>query len=64
MEGEKKLNPHMASLYLDVPKSTLARWRTSNIGPGYYKLGGSVFYTQNDLDLYIDSCKVETNDKS
>lgn len=60
-----KMNPEEAAAYLDVEPSTLATWRSKNIGPVYYKPGGnskkaSVYYFKNDLDDYIKSGKIQT----
>ncbi len=45
-----------AALYLGVEPQTLATWRCLGKGPGaYIKIGGRVFYRQDDLDRFIES---------
>ena len=43
------LTPREAATFLGLSIRTLARYRSKGHGPAYYKLGGSVRYTLEDL---------------
>ena len=51
------LNPDAAVEYLDgaVTVGTLAKWRSSGIGPRFLRIGSKIFYEQAALDAYIES---------
>ncbi len=56
-----------ASLYLEsrgypVKASTLEVWRCQSKGPKYRKIGRRVFYTQQDLDEFLEGIQVQTID--
>ncbi|MDR2973555.1 MAG: helix-turn-helix domain-containing protein [Propionibacteriaceae bacterium] len=46
--------------YLGVPAKTLAVWRVSKPrrGPEFVKIGRHVRYRRDDLDAFIDACRV------
>lgn len=48
-----------AAAYLGIKAHTLDQWRSdkTNVIP-YYKIGGRVFYRQEDLDEYLARCRV------
>lgn len=49
------LTAAQASVYLQVPVSTLAVWRSTNrVHLPYVKLGGLVRYRRCDLEAFID----------
>lgn len=41
--------------FLEISKITLRNWRWTGKGPAYRKAGGKVFYTQADIDEWINS---------
>ena len=40
---------------LGVTKGTLANWRTSGLGPRYFKPIGKVKYRKSDVEAFIDA---------
>ena len=44
-----------AADYYDVSEKTMDGWRVRGVGPRYVKLGGRVFYRQEDLDAHIEA---------
>lgn len=50
-----------AANYLRLGAQTLNQMRRENTGPNYIKLGRKVFYRTDDLDTYIASMIVVTN---
>jgi len=53
-----------AAKIIGVSTGTLAAWRFRNMGPTYYKLvkgkSGTIVYTLDDIDAWLDSCRVPT----
>jgi excisionase family DNA binding protein len=48
-----------ASIYLGISVQTLRNWRHQRRGPHYLKVGGrSVRYHLQDLDSYLDQCRI------
>lgn len=39
-----------------LAEQTLAAWRSEGKGPGYVKLGKTVFYRRADLKVWIEKC--------
>lgn len=50
-----------AAVMLLNSTDTLATWRSQGKGPLYVKLGKRVFYTTNDLRVWIEAKAVEQN---
>ena len=46
-------NSDEAAAELRVAKGTLENWRTSGNGPTFLKIGGKVFYRDEDLQTFI-----------
>lgn len=44
---------------LDIPYSTLAKWRLITTGPAFKKLGGHVRYLGRDLNSWLDKQTVK-----
>jgi len=44
-----------AADYMGLAPSTMRAWRVRGRGPRYYKIGGRVFYKQDDLDAWIEA---------
>jgi hypothetical protein len=49
-----------AAKLFGVTENCLARWRSANIGPAYYKLAGRIFYKKEDLQAFIERARVPT----
>lgn len=47
-----RLNVEQAARFLGVSVSTLNRWRGTNEGPVWIKLGGRVYYHAEDLRAF------------
>lgn len=57
------LTPKDAAEFLHVPVATLAKWRCHRQGPRYSRLHAkSIIYAQADLEAFIASMAVETDD--
>lgn len=55
------LDTATAAAYLGGLKpSTLERWRCCGGGPAFHKIGGRVFYRQEDLDAFIEAGRRRT----
>ena len=53
-----------AAKYLRLSSKTLDKFRLSDRGPRYYKLGRRVMYTQKDLDSWAqDRQYISTHDE-
>lgn len=46
-----------AAKFIGMSVAFLNRRRIVGDGPAYLKMGGRVFYTVNDLEAYISSCR-------
>lgn len=51
-----------AATYLGKSKSWLDRERSEGRGPKFRRVGGTIEYTQESLDAYLQACEVETAD--
>lgn len=45
-----------AALWLNISVKTLQNWRVSGRGPVYFKVGGSVRYSETTIRGFLDSC--------
>jgi len=60
---KQKLNTREAAEYLGVTKATLETWRcTKRQNVPFYKVGSRVWYDRADLDVYLDTCRVDSVD--
>jgi hypothetical protein len=58
------LSTRQAAKYLGLPEGTIKSLRYSDQGgPVFYKLAGRVVYKSEDLDSYIESCRVKGGSK-
>ena len=48
-----------AAKYLGKHPLTLDTWRCRNVGPPYFKVGKSISYKREDLDAFIENCRVD-----
>jgi excisionase family DNA binding protein len=51
-----------AAAYLGLKPATLIRWRLDRRGPTYTKIGNRVKYLRSDLDTYVASRRVESQE--
>lgn len=55
----KQLTPDEAAIIVGVSKQTLAAWRcTKKENIPYYKIGGKVFYSEQDLLEWVENKRV------
>jgi hypothetical protein len=54
------MGPKQAAYHLGVSVRTLEDWRTSvpMKGPAFFKMEGRVYYKEEDLDIFLDACRV------
>ena len=45
---------------LGISISTLEKFRRENIGPAYHRIGNKIFYSEVDLNNYLEKCRVES----
>jgi Helix-turn-helix domain len=48
-------NSHEAAAELRVAKGTLDNWRVRGDGPTFVRIGGKVFYRDQDLQAFIEN---------
>lgn len=48
-----RMTPKNAALYLGNEEGTLSNWRYLGQGPKWRRVGGRIFYYQDDLEQYI-----------
>lgn len=53
----KRLRVAEAAERSGVPQGTLRYWRATGVGPPSYKIGKSVFYDVDELDVWLDAQK-------
>jgi len=58
MTDKQKLSTEDVAEQLKVSIETVKGWRARKQGPDYVKLGGRIYYTQDDIDSYVAGCKV------
>lgn len=47
-----------AAAYCGLSYKTMALQRSAGVGPPFVKLGKAVFYRKDDLDAWMNSCRV------
>lgn len=57
------LDTRAAAACLNRSENTLKNWRTQGIGPAYYRNEGTVMYSVQDLNAYLESNRVSTADQ-
>ena len=56
-DSRKKLRAAKAGQYLQVSRSTLAKWRMNGKGPPYHRCGPRiVYYYQDEIDAWQEEC--------
>jgi len=58
----QNLRVPQAAAYVGLSKSYLDKARMTGTGPAYAKLGATVIYSTADLDAWVASNRVPTND--
>ena len=58
LEKDRMLNETEAALFMGVARQTIATWRYKQLGPAYFKLSKRVVYKVEDLEDFIQSCRV------
>lgn len=56
MTAQVLLDSHEAAQRLGVSKRTIEDWRLRGCGPRYRKHGRRVFYTEQALETWSESC--------
>lgn len=64
--NRKRLRAAAAAHYVEVSRSTLAKWRMNGKGPPYHRCGPRiVYYYQDEIDSWFDDCdRVEQQKKA
>ena len=56
-KDDERLWASEAAEYLDLSRSTLAKWRTSGKGPPFHRCGPRlVYYRKSEIDVWLASC--------
>lgn len=58
------LNEKKAAEVLGTHPLTLTKWRQRGRGPMYFKVGGAIRYRLEDLQAYLESCRIDPTKKS
>lgn len=58
------LDEGKAAEILGARKLTLTKWRQRGRGPVYYKIQGAVRYRLEDLQAWLNSCRIDPTKKS
>ncbi len=56
--AESFLAEEQAAEILQAKKQTLRAWRHRNKGPAFYKVNGRVLYKREDVEAWIEQCRV------
>jgi DNA-binding transcriptional MerR regulator len=52
-----------AAAYIRLPARTLEYYRSRGVGPSFLRVGRRIFYRRAELDLWLDSCRVEPGER-
>jgi predicted DNA-binding transcriptional regulator AlpA len=58
--SKTRMRTPQAAEYLGLAASTLDKMRSEGRGPRFLRLGGRIFYRNEDLDAFLAACLVET----
>lgn len=53
----ERITEKAAAEYIGISRTHLANLRKDNNGPSYFQLGKRILYTQDDIDVWLDSRK-------
>jgi len=59
MKHRKRLDRKGAAEYINKTVSTLDKWRSERVVLPFYKDARAVWYYEDDLDAYLEACRVE-----
>jgi hypothetical protein len=59
----QKYDTAAAAERIGVVKQTLCNWRQKRRGPAYHKIGSKVYYSEDDLNKFIDSSRIDPNEQ-
>ena len=51
------LTPDQVALWLQKPKSTLYKWRSTGEGPRGIKVGSDLRYRRSDVEVFLEACE-------
>lgn len=52
-----RLRAAQAAAYLEISRSTLAKWRMREEGPAFHRCGPRiVYYFKDEIDAWLDEC--------
>lgn len=54
MNEKRTLTPDQVEEIYNIPKQTLANWRSLKVGPPYSKAGRRILYRIKDLEDFLD----------
>jgi hypothetical protein len=60
MTEKQTLTPDQVEEIYNIPKQTLANWRSLKVGPPYSKAGRRILYRVKDLESFLDRCQRKT----
>jgi len=64
VQASHNMTEREAAEYLGLSVYTLQQWRFRGQKPDYLKLGKAVRYREADLEAFIESCRVNTDQRS
>ena len=59
----KNLSTKEVAEILGLSENCLAKWRWSNVGPSFLKVGRTVRYRAEDIENYLNARAVSTKDQ-
>ncbi|WP_223905629.1 AlpA family transcriptional regulator [Geobacter sp. AOG1] len=56
---DHEVSAYLHNLGLEIKRSTLQQWRHTGGGPSYIKIKSKVRYTQESVDAWLNSFKLQ-----
>ena len=53
----RKIKTTAAGKHTGLPDHKLAQLREQNCGPDYFMIAGTPYYSPDDLDVWLESCR-------
>jgi predicted DNA-binding transcriptional regulator AlpA len=64
-DPRQRLRASKAAEYLNLSRSTLAKWRMRNEGPPFHRCGPRlIYYFRSEIDAWLASCDESTRQHS
>jgi len=60
-DSKKLLTPQEVAKLTSLSIDTLAQWRSQRRGIPYLKIGRAVRYDPNDVQIYLEGCRVSVS---